>query len=99
MTQVKAGNSAFRFGYMILRAVRKCRRRQVAEGTVGPMLCVIPAPRFYDPLRVVKRQELMHVQTMSCKRPLKDSTRPLLAGLSGRVKSLDNATVNDRGHG
>ena len=47
--------------HVILRAVCKCGRRQVAERTVGPLLILIHAPRFDQPLRVLERQELMHI--------------------------------------
>ena len=46
---------------MILKAVCKCRRRQVAEGTVWPVVVVVPPPRFDQVLGVIKREELTHV--------------------------------------
>jgi len=67
---------------MILRAVCKGRRRQVAEGTVGPVVIVVPPPRFDEPLRVIEREELMHIQAFVAQASVEGFNVPVVGGLA-----------------
>ena len=48
----------------------KGRRRPVAEGTVGPIVIVVHAPRFDAAYGVVERHDLMHVQAFVAQAPV-----------------------------
>jgi hypothetical protein len=92
-TQIENGNSGSCCGHVILKAVCKLGRRQVAERAVGSVRIVVTPPRFDDRPRVVERQELMHVEAFIAQAPIEGFDMPVVRRLA-RAREIDfDATV------
>lgn len=75
----------------LLTRLRKLPWGQVSQGAVRPVFVVVPLPSFELRAGVVKRQELLHVQTLVPQPAVEGLDVPVIRGFTGSAEIELNA--------